>query len=159
VIGGLISKALVAFGVDESTARMIGNIAATIVIMVAIIAASIAAGNISAATNGLGSVALLAKQASEVVQVAAQVAGMAGMVTLGVGQLIVANIQIDMQKLLAAIEESVFGSEVLREMLDKLREAVASLDRGALDLMKQMGQVLAEDAATTRQVISHMRTA
>lgn len=154
-LGSLVSKALMAFGVDESTARMIGNVVATIAIMVAIVAAMIATGGTSGATG----IVKLAEVGGLVMNVVAQVFGLAGQTAQNVGQLLVANIQIDMQKLLAAIEKSVFGSEVLRDMLEKLREAVASLDRGALDLMKQMGQVLAEDAATSRQVISHMRSA
>ena len=163
-IGGAISKALVAVGVDDALAKQIGSIAAAIVVVVAVIAASIMAGNVAgamqAASTGVAStsrIAQLVEQAVQVVQVLGQMAGLAGALTHGVGQVIVAGIMIDIARLMKSIEESLFGSEVLRELIGKIRDAVAQLDNLAFELLTQASNVMRESDTTGRTIINAMR--
>lgn len=167
VMGTAISKALVAMGVDESLATQIGSIAATIVVVVVVIAASIMAGNVASALQATSAAATTASTASrmaelaekslQVIQVLGQVAGVAGSVTQGVGQIVVAGIMVNVARLMKAIEESLFGSEVMRELIGKIREAVGILDNLAFDLLTQSSNVMRESDATGRTIINAMR--
>jgi len=163
VLGNAIKDALVGLGVGEQLAETIGRIAATVVVVVVFVLANIAAGNIGGAlqsmmaVQSIGRAADIARQVAEVVQVIGQLLSVAGAVTQGVGQIIVAGIMIDVAKLLAAIEESLFGSDVMRELLNRIRDAAAVLDRSALDLLKKMASVNQENTDTALTVLSHIR--
>lgn len=171
VIGAGISKALVAVGVNEALAKKIGSIAASIVVVVMVIAASIMAGNManalqassaatraaSAAASTAGRVAEMAEKAVQVVQVLGQLASLAGSVTQGVGQIVVAGIMVEVARLMKAIEENLFGSEVLRDLIGKIRDAVALLDNLAFELLTQSSNVMRESDATGRTIINAMR--
>jgi len=158
VIGQGISSVLKTFGVDEALADTIGNIAATIVVTVAIILASIAVGNGAGAVQSMTRLASLAQQAAQVIQVIGQTVGLAGDITRGAGQIVVANIMINVAELMAAIESHLFASDIIRDMLEKIGDAVSALDRTALDLVRQMGQVTQEQTATAKQVLHNLRT-
>jgi hypothetical protein len=56
-----------------------------------------------------------------------------------------------------AIEESLFGSEVMRELIGKIRDAVALLDNLAFELLTQSSNVMRESDATGRTIINAMR--
>lgn len=157
-VGNAVASALVAVGVSEQLARQIGMIVATIAVVVASMAVSIASGNIGGAVQSINQAAMIAKQVAEVVEVVGQLAGMVGQLTENIGHIIVANIMIGVAELLAAIENSLFGSEVLRELLGKVRDAAADLDRTALDLMQRMSDVIHDDSRTARHVLSLIRT-
>lgn len=167
VMGTAISKALVAMGVDESLATQIGSIAATIVVVVVVIAASIMAGNVASALQATSAAAAtastasrmaeLAEKAVQVIQVLGQIAGLAGAITQGVGQIVVAGIMVDVARLMKAIEESLFGSEVMRDLIGKVRDAVALLDNLAFELLTQSSNVMRESDATGRAIINAMR--
>jgi len=163
VLGDGIKKALVGMGVAEHLAESIGRIAATVIVVVLFVLANIAAANVGGAlqslmaVQGLGRVADVARQAAEIVQVIGQLLSIGASITQGVGQVVVAGMMVDVARLLAAIEESLFGSDVLRELLNKIRDAAASLDRSALDLIKQMSSVNQENTDTAVAVLSHIR--
>lgn len=158
-LGGVIAKALVAMGVDEELAQQIGSFVAVVVVMVAIIAAMVATGNIGAATSQVGKMALLAKQASEAIQVMAQAANLASATALGIGKIIVADIQIDIAELLASLENLLFSDDVLRELLAMVEAVVTQMNKTGLDLMKHMSDMLHEEASTAKAIIAHVRTA
>lgn len=158
VIGDVIAKALIGLGVSESKAKLIANILATIVVAVLIIAASVATGNAAGAVQGLTAMATLAQQAARIMQVIAEVIGLAATITVGVGQIIVANLMVNIAELLAAIEKSLLGSEVLHELLETLREVVADMDQASLALVRQMSDAVSDETATAQQVIANMRT-
>ncbi len=153
-----VSGVLQAFCVDASLADTIGNIVAIIVVTAAIVAASLATGNAAAAGQSATRLVTLAQQVAQVMQVIAQVAGLAGSVTHGVGQIMVANIQINIAELMAAIESHLFASDVFRDMLAKVAEAAVAIDQTALDMIRQMGQVTQNQTATDLHVLQHIRT-
>ncbi len=163
LVGKGISSALTAFGVPESLARQIGDIAAVVVVAVAVIAMMMVAGNVGGAlqaVNGVQNVTRLmdaARQAVEVLQVIGQLVSTAASITVGVGQIIVAGILVDVARLLAAMEESIFGSEVLRDLLDKVRESADALYRTSLDLVRKMGEVIQDNTETGKAIIAHTR--
>jgi len=170
-LGGLISSALVAFGVDEGIAKQVGSIMATVVVIAAIVAVMMVTGNIAAAgrtaagaagsVKAAGESAMRAAQAIEqgtrVLQFVAQAMSAIGQITHNVGQVIVAGIMVDVAKLLAMIQNSLFGNEVLQQMLQRMGEAVALQHRTALDLLVQMSQVSDDRAETGRHIISLTR--
>lgn len=157
-LGTVISKALEALGVDPKLARQIGSIAATIIITAVIIAISVALGNAAAAGQAFQGVALLIKQASEVAQVIAQIAGLAGQLTVGIGQIVIAGIEISIAELLDMMERLMFANEALKDMLEKLMESVTLINQGAFALVQQMGEVIAERDDTARSIIQRMVT-
>ncbi|MEI2260077.1 type III secretion system translocon subunit SctE [Stenotrophomonas indicatrix] len=157
-LGGAIAKALVGLGVDEELANQIGSIAATIVIMVAIIAAMVLTGNLAGAAGQVGKVAQLAKQALEVVQVLAQMANLGSVIAVGVGKIIVANIAIDIAELMASLEKLLFADEVIRELLAMVEAVAAQLNQTSLDLMKMMSDMTVEQTSTAKAVLAHVRT-
>lgn len=170
-LGSVISKALIAAGVPEDVAKQIGAITATIVVIVAIVAVMLVTGNIAAAgrTAAAGVVAAnaaaessltaarLVEQGSRILQFVAQAAGAIGQITQSAGQLVVAGIMLEATRLLAQIQESLFGNEVLQDMLRKLGEAVAQQHRTALDLLVQMTQVADDRAETATSIVAHIR--
>jgi len=158
LIGNAIAKALVVFGVSETLARQIGMMAATIAIMVAIIAVTLAAGNIGAAAQNVGRMVSLARQGSEILQVLGQLAATAGEVTHGIGRIMVADIEVGIAALIAAIESNLFASEVLRDLIRKIVDAVAGLHEGGMALYQQMADVIADRGATAQQILSNIRT-
>lgn len=153
-----ISAALQGFGVEADLADTISNIVAQIVVTAVIIIASMATGNAAVAAQGVNTLVTVAQQAAQVMQVIAQVVGLAGSVTHGVGQIMVANIQINIAELMAAIESHLFSTDVLRDMLAKVAEAAVTIDQTALDLIRQMGQVTQKQTATDLHVLQHIRT-
>lgn len=163
-IGTVVSKALVAVGVDETLAQQIASIAAAIVVVVVVIAASIMAGNAAGAMQATSTaaasasrVAQMVEKAVQVIQVLGQLAGLAGSITQGVGQIVVAGIMVDVARLMKAIEESLFGSEVLRELIGKIRDAVALLDDLAFELLTQASNAMKDHDNTGRSIINAMR--
>jgi len=157
-LGSVITQTLEALGVDPKLARQIGSIAATIIVTAVIIAISVALGNAAAAGQAFQGVALLIKQASEVAQVIAQIAGLAGQLTVGIGQIVIAGIEISIAELLDMMERLMFANEVLKEMLEKLMESVTLINLGAFALVQQMGEVIAERDDTARSIIQRMVT-
>lgn len=171
-LGNVISKALISFGVPEDVAKQIGAITATIVVIVAIVAVMLVTGNIAAAgRTAAGAVvgakaaadsgltaARLVEQGTRILQFVAQAAGAIGQITHSAGQLVVAGIMLEATKLLAKIQESLFGNEVLQDMLRKLGEAVALQHRTALDLLVQMTQVADDRAETATSIVAHIRS-
>lgn len=171
-LGNVISKALIAFGVPEDVAKQIGAITATIVVIVAIVAVMLVTGNIAAAgRTAAGAVvaakaaadsgltaARLVEQGARILQFVAQVAGAIGQITQSAGQLVVAGIMLEATKLLAKIQESLFGNEVLQDMLRKLGEAVALQHRTALDLLVRMTEVADDRAGTATSIVAHIRS-
>jgi len=79
-------------------------------------------------------------------------------VATGVGNFIVAGIQVDIAKLLEQLEKYLFGDDVIRNLLQMVQEAAAQLSRTGLDLMAQASDILAEEASTSRAVLAHIRT-
>jgi len=154
----ITSGLLVAFGVDRALAEKIGTLVATVQVMVAMIAASLVAGNISGVASQVGRMATLAKQAVEVVQVLSQLASLTSSVIHSVGNYIVAGIQVNIAKLLAQLEKLMLGDAIIRELLHMVQEAATQLSRTGLDLMVKSSDILAEEAATSRQVLAHIRT-
>lgn len=161
-LGNEISKALIAFGVPEDLAKQIGAITATIVVIVAIVTVMLITGNIAAAGRTAAGSALTAarmvEQGTRIMQFVAQAAGAIGQITQSAGQVVVAGIMLEATKLLAKIQESLFGNEILQDMLRKLGEAVALQHRTALDLLVQMTQVADDRADTASSIVAHMRT-
>ncbi|KIP87797.1 MULTISPECIES: type III secretion system translocon subunit SctE [unclassified Stenotrophomonas] len=171
-LGNVISKALIAFGVPEDVAKQIGAITATVVVIVAIVAVMLVTGNIAAAgRTAAGAVvaakaaadsgltaARLVEQGSRILQFVAQAAGAIGQITQNAGQLVVAGIMLEATKLLAQIQESLFGNEVLLDMLRKLGEAVALQHRTALDLLVRMTEVADDRAETATSIVAHIRS-
>ena len=168
-LGKVVAKALVAFGVPEELARQIGSIVATVVVMVAIIAAMIVTGNVAAAGRtaaiaAKGAVETTAtvaarfiEQATKVLQFVAQLAGAVGQTVHNVGQVVVAGIMVEVKKLLKLIQESIFGDQVLQDMLRMIAEAGSRTHRLALDLVTQMSEVQQDRAETSSHVIGRMR--
>ncbi len=163
VIGAGISKALQAFGVSSDLADQIGSIAAAVVMVAIVIAASIAAGNLAGALHG-ASAAVAASRMSQVVEAAVQVtqvlgqlAGLAASITHGVGQIIVAGIMIDVARLMKTLETGLFADQMLRELIDKVRDAVVRLDKVSYDLLVQASSVMRDSDNTGRSIINAMR--
>lgn len=168
-VGKVIANALIAFGVSEALARQIGSILATVVVMVAIIAAMLVTGNLAAASRTAAlavkgvaettatTVARIIEQATKVLQFAAQLAGAVGQTVHNVGQVVVAGIMIEVKKLLKLIQESLFGDQVLQDMMRKIAEAGSRTHRLALELVAQMSEVQQDRADTAAHVIGHMR--
>lgn len=157
-LGGVIAKGMVKLGVDETLAQQIGNIVATIVIVVVIIAASIAAGNVGAVADSISKVAIALKQIVQIVQTLAQLASLGATVAVGVGNVIVAGIQVDIAELLALLETLGFNDEVLREMLAMAQDAAAQLSRTGAELMLKSSDILAEEAQTAKAVLQSIAT-
>jgi|GEM_PF-992094 len=157
-MGGMIAKALMALGVDETVAQQIGYIVATIVIMVAIIAGTLITANVGGAVSTVSKVATTLKKIVEIVQVMAQMANLASTVAVGAGNIIVAGIQVEIAKLLAMLEKLGFNDEVLREMLAMVQEAGAQLNRTAADLMSTSSDILAEEVQTAKAVLQKIGT-
>lgn len=153
-----ISAALQGFGVEANLADTISNIVAQIVVTAVIILVSLLTGNAAVAAQNVTRVVALAQQAAQVMQVIAQIAGLAGSITHGVGQIMVANIQINIAELMAAIESHLFASDVFRDLLAKVVEAAVTIDQTALDLIRRMGQVTENQTATDLHVLQHIRT-
>lgn len=159
-----ISAALTTFGVSASLARQIADIAAVVVIAVAVIAMMVLAGNVGGALQAVMAAQNVtramdaARVAVEVLQAIGQLISTAASITVGVGQIIVAGIMIDIAKLLAAMEDSIFGSEILRDMLEKVRDSADALYRTSLDLIRQMGSVIQDNADTGKAIIAHTRS-
>lgn len=159
-----ISAALTTFGVSASLARQIADIAAVVVIAVAVIAMMVLAGNVGGALQVVMAAQNVtramdaARVAVEVLQAIGQLISTAASITVGVGQIIVAGIMIDIAKLLAAMEDSIFGSEILRDMLEKVRDSADALYRTSLDLIRQMGSVIQDNADTGKAIIAHTRS-
>ncbi len=156
-----ISAALIAFGVPEALAKQIGSIAATVVVMVAIIAAMVVTGNVAAAgrtaASTVASTARMIEQATKVMQFLAQLAGAVGQTVHSVGQVVVAGIMIEVKKLLKLIQESLFGDQVLQDMMRMIAEAGSRTHRLALELVAQMSEVQQGRAETAAHVIGHVR--
>lgn len=157
-----ISKALVAFGVSEALANQIASIVATVVVMVAIIAVMMVTGNLAVAARTAAqatttAAARMVEQASKVMQFVAQAAGAIGQTVHNVGQVVVAGIMIDVKKLLKMIQESLFGDQVLQDMMKMIAEAGTRTHRLALELVAQMSEVQQDYAETAAHVIGHMR--
>lgn len=169
-IGIIITGALKAFGVSAELAKTIGTYAAMVVVVALTIVLSIALGNVAGAAqvantatqaaNAAAAVSRMAQAAEvamQVIQVLGQAAGLAGNITVGVGQIIVAGIMIDVAKLLAAMEDSMFGSEIIRDLIVRIRDAVARLDNIGLDLLRQSAAVHEEYAETSKAIIGAIR--
>lgn len=168
-VGKVIASALIAFGVPDALARQIGAIIATVVVMVAIIAAMVVTGNLAAASRSAAlaakgvvettatTVARMIEQASKVMQFVAQAAGAIGQTVHNVGQVVVAGIMIEVKKLLKMIQESLFGDQVLQDMMRMIAEAGSRTHRLALELVAQMSEVQQDRADTAAHVIGHMR--
>ncbi|MEN5426501.1 type III secretion system translocon subunit SctE [Stenotrophomonas pennii] len=168
-VGKVIASALIAFGVAEALARQIGSILATVVVMVAIIAAMLVTGNLAAASRTAAlaakgvvettatAAARMIEQASKVMQFVAQAAGAIGQTVHNVGQIVVAGIMIEVKKLLKMIQESLFGDQVLQDMMRMIAEAGSRTHRLALELVAQMSEVQQDRADTAAHVIGHMR--
>ena len=159
-----IGSALMAFGVSEDLAKTIGSYAAMVVVLVTTIVLSMvtanAAGAIQSATLTAAATSRLAQAAEvamQVIQVLGQVAGMASNLTQNIGQVIVAGIMVDVARLMAAIQESLFGSEIIRDLIGRIRDAVAKLDNMGLELLRQAARVMEENTATSMAVISATR--
>lgn len=169
-LGNVMAQALIAFGVPEELARQIGSILATVVVMVAIIAAMMVTGNLAAAgrTAALAAkgavettattAARLVEQATKVLQFVAQLAGAVGQTVHNVGQVVVAGIMVEVKKLLKLIQESLFGDQVLQDMMRMIAEAGTRTHRLALELVAQMSEVQQDHAETSRHVIGHIRS-
>jgi len=160
-VGKAISAALITFGVPEALAKQIGSIVATVVVMVAIIAAMVVTGNVAAAgrtaASSVASTARMIEQATKVMQFVAQLAGAVGQTVQSVGQVIVAGIMIEVKKLLKLIQESLFGDQVLQDMMRMIAEAGSRTHRLALQLVAQMSEVQQDRAETAAHVIGHVR--
>jgi hypothetical protein len=168
-VGKVIANALIAFGVSEALARQIGSILATVVVMVAIIAAMLVTGNLAAASRTAAlavkgvvettatTVARIIEQATKVLQFVAQAAGAIGQTVHNVGQVVVAGIMIEVKKLLKLIQESLFGDQVLQDMMRMIADAGSRTHRLALELVAQMSEVHQDRADTAALVIGHMR--
>jgi len=153
-----LSVVLQGFGVEANLADTISNIVAQIVVTAAIILVSVLTGNAALAAQSVTNAVIMAQRAAQVLQVIAQIVGLAGSVTHGVGQIMVANIQINIAELMAAIESHLFASDVFRDMLAKVAEAAVTIDQAALNLIRQMGQVTQNQTATNLHVLQHIRT-
>lgn len=168
-LGKVISSALIAFGVSDDLAKQIGSIAATVLVVVAIVTVMILTGNVAAAHQSAAAAANVAtgtaamtaarmvEQASKVLQFVALAASGIGQVVHDVGQVVVAGIMIEVKKLLKLIQESLFGSQVLQDMMRRIAEAATQTHRLAFELVMQMSVVQQDRADTTAHIIGHMR--
>jgi hypothetical protein len=156
-VAKVVTAVLVECGVPEEKAKMIGHIIATIVVTAVVIVITMGLGSAAASAAKVSEVVKAIQQVMQLLQLVAQGLGAIGTITQGVGQIIVAGIQVDLAKLLAAMQTSMTDSEMLRDMLGKLSDAVAQMDKTALDLLKQMADVQSEETATTKTIIGHIR--
>jgi secretion system effector C (SseC) family protein/type III secretion system (T3SS) cell invasion protein SipB len=168
-VGSVIAKGLIFFGVSEDLAKQIGSIVATIVVMAAIVVAMLVTGNAAAATRTAAlavkgavettaaAAARIVEQATKVLQFVAQAAGAIGQTVHNVGQVVVAGIMIDVKKLLKLIQESLFGDQLLQDIMRMFAERTKEKLRRSLDHVTQMSDVQQDRADTSAYVIGHMR--
>jgi len=170
--GKIYAGVLMALGVPEDLAKRIGSILGTVVVIVGIVAVMMATGNLAAAQQSAAAAAnaanvatgttamtaaQMAEQATKVLQFVALVAGAIGQTVHDVGQVIVAGIMIEVKKLLKLIQESLFGSQVLQDMMRMIAEAGSKTHRLAFELIAQMSEVQQDRADTTAHIIGHIR--
>lgn len=167
--GKIYAGVLMALGVPEDLAKRIGSILGTVVVIVAVMmatgnlaaaqqsaAAAANAANVATGTTAM-TAAQMAEQATKVLQFVALVAGAIGQTVHDVGQVIVAGIMIEVKKLLKLIQESLFGSQVLQDMMRMIAEAGSKTHRLAFELIAQMSEVQQDRADTTAHIIGHIR--
>lgn len=93
------------------------------------------------------------------VMTASHVAGAFNQVGQGAGNVVVAKMQVQAAELLAAIELSLFESNVVRDSIRRSHDAVARLHETMVGLLQRLSDVHSSEVATAKAIIGKMRMA